>query len=202
MEERYERLPTDESILVELPKIEDPSTAPDTQVVAGNNTGDNEDTNTAGEEVNDTEETGVETTNETAEDTGAITGNVVASDSDSSDKEYLSYLLYIIGAIVVIGIVLFAGVAIVKSKKEKRYIPPAMRPLKLAHPGNTSNSFGDSEVERIERKIQEIDKRIDEIKNGDKLKDVEKKLEERMNILENLKKRKEEQRHDENKKYY
>lgn len=121
----------------------------------------------------------------------SITGNVVSTDGEKS--KFLQIALYAIGALALLAIIVFGTAGIMKSKK--KYSPPAFKPVKLAPRTDQPYSQDpDSELGKIERKMRDVDRQIAELKDGDRIKQAERKLEEKMRYLDQLKKQREQGR--------
>lgn len=127
---------------------------------------------------NSSEET--EITNESA-----ITGQAISETSFPFDNKLLKYTLYAFGVLLILAIAVFSTAMIMKNKK--KYSPPAMKPMKLYPPKSPPPSsdlpLDSSELSSIERRIQEIDSQIKQIKT----KEAEKKLQDKIKALEELK---------------
>ncbi|MFH1290365.1 MAG: hypothetical protein ABIH92_03075 [Nanoarchaeota archaeon] len=142
---------------------------------------DTEATETDTEETDNTEGTEEQTDSEEITDT-TITGNVMA-DSDSNSN-LLTVFYYTLGAIILIGIILFFVIAVVaRGKKNAQH---GMQPVKFSGP--PPPSYGDDpELSHIEKEIELVEKEIDSYKKRTRIQDAEKRLTEKKRMLDQMK---------------
>ena len=174
----YEDQSTGSPLAIDLPKIEDPAMAVgvDTTTPALNNETTGETNETSNETV------GTENTNSTTAN-APITGQVI-SDEEQGNGNLLKYVLYAVGALLVIAGLLFMSFFLARRNKSNR---PSygMKPMKLMPSARFNTSLED-----VERKINQVDQQIEALKNRDKVLDAERRLQERMKTLQQLKQQK------------
>ncbi|MBU0466517.1 MAG: hypothetical protein KJ718_06605 [Nanoarchaeota archaeon] len=138
---------------------------------------------------NDTVDEEPENSTEGISNEAVITGGVIR-DSDSYNN-ILKISYYVIGAILVFGVVAFFVVAIMRRRKSGSQY--GMKPVKLKGPPPGSdfgyNPSTDVELSKIRKEISFVEKEIDEFRKSGTIHEAQRKLAEKRKVLEEMKKR-------------
>jgi len=152
-----------------------------------------EETTEEEEEVEEAEEETTPAVEETEETTspevgdGVITGSVIA-ESDSSNSGLLKTFYYVIGGILLIGIVAFFVITVVVRGRKGRASQYGMQPVKLSgsSPPSSYDPRTDHELDKIEKEIELVEKEISHYKRHNRIMDAEKRLVEKKRALDNV----------------
>jgi hypothetical protein len=151
---------------------------------------DNAETNETNSTDTSTDTDPSETTDQNDSNRSNITGNV--SSSQGSEK---SYITYIIGGVILLAVIAFIIVMVLNKNRSGPARMPKNMDFDKKHRGHHSKEKKErffpggkssSRLEELEKRLESLDDEIEELKEDDRIKQIEKKIADKEKLLKRL----------------